>query len=81
MWLTSLIVLTIPLILDPSPEPSPFPTIYKYEDSIYRYEDRVNAAKYILKENDPSIATMLQFTDKQIDRILGRKSDIWIVSG
>jgi len=76
MWLTSLIVWGIPLILDPSPEPSPFPTIY-------RYEDRVNAAKYVLKakENKLNIGTLLQFTDKQVDRILGRKSDIWIVSG
>lgn len=72
MWLTSFIVLGIPLILDPSPEPSPLPTIY-------RYEDRINAAKYVLKENDPSIAALLQFTDKQIDR-MARKSDIWIVS-
>lgn len=72
MWLTSLIVLAIPLILDPSPEPSP---------TIYRYEDRMNAAKYVLKDDDPSIGTLLQFTDKQIDRILRRKSDIWIVSG
>ena len=75
MWFVSIIALGIPVLLDPSPEPSPFP--------VYRYEDRKNAAKHILNMDDDQLSfeTLLQFTDKQVDRILGRlHSDFWILS-
>ena len=76
MWFISYIILGIPVMLDPSPEPSPYPVIY-------RDEDRKIAAKHILKMSDDQLSfeTLLQFTDKQVDRILRRlDSDLWIVS-
>ena len=100
MWFISFIVVGIPVMSDPSPQPSPYPVILDPELSpypvmidplpelspypvIYRYEDRKIAAKHVLKmdEDQLSLEALLQFTDKQVDRILGRlHSYFWIVS-